>query len=192
MRGGEAQPLDAYDAARGGGQRQLEPLALVGRQIRGDRRPLRHGGLDLRPGEARRVGEREVHGAGGACEHRGGVGCDHRDPEQIAVALLHRHQRKRGEQKRQEQGEAVAVVESGEQHEEQQQAERRSGAGRQDIEPAALERDRQDIRALAAAHPIVHACAHQGRERGERVPAAPVYAGLKPIGHFRAAPALPG
>ncbi len=182
MRGREAQPLDAYDAAPGRGQRQLEPLPLLGRQIRGDRRLLRQGGLDARPGEVRRVGEREVHRAGTAREHRRCAGADHRDPEQIAVALLHRYQRKRGQRKRQEQGEAVAVVESGEQHEEQQHPERHSGAGRQDIEPAALESDRQHIQTLAAAHPLVHACAHQGRQRRERVPASR---------HLTAARALP-
>ena len=170
MRGGEPQPLDAYHAAAGCRQWQLEPLPRPRREVGQHHRPLRERGLEAHARDVVTVAESELQRARGPRKHCGRDGRDHLGAEEIAVALLHRDEREAREEEGEKQCEAVRVVQSREQHEEQQCRERQPGTGGQNVEPASLERHRQAIGPLAAAHPLRHAGIQPAGERCEGLP----------------------
>ena len=88
-----------------------------------------------------------------------------RDADQIAMREMHRDHSETGEQERDQQRDAVRVVEAGEQHDEHQRGERQPGARRQDVDAPRRDRDGQAVVALATACPGAGAAAqicHEG------------------------------
>ena len=96
-------------------------------------------------------------GAGGACHQR----------LEVAMTGVHRDHPERCEQEGQREAQVVAVVERAQQHRDQHQPEGGTEPGRQDVDPAAPQRHRIAVGALALADPVMHP-ATQGALRGVR------------------------
>src|SRR3982074_1849437 len=97
------------------------------------------------------------------------VGCLYRSAEQVSMAKMHRDQHEAPQQERQKQRQAATVVESRDEHEQQQHAKPHPGTGWQDVKPAPLERQRQSVRPLAAPAPGRHPSAEEAPHGAEDV-----------------------
>ena len=132
-----------------------------------------HPAGDVQARERSRVPQRQAGAARAAREHRRRVQGLDGEALEVAVALLHDHQAEGDQHEREEQRQAVGVVEPGEQHQAQQHAQGNAGARGQDVEPAPLQHHRQQVHALAAPHPHGQAPGCGAAQGREGVPAPP-------------------
>ena len=82
-------------------------------------------------------------------------------PEQIAMTELHRDQHEAAQEEGQKQSETVGVVESRDQHEEQQYEEPEPGPCRQNVESPPLQGHWQAIGTLSPTSPCRHPLAEK-------------------------------
>jgi hypothetical protein len=101
------------------------------------------GVLATEPQAKRRAGERLF--AGDARHH---------DASEIAVAVMHRDQRHAREQEGECEPQAVVVIHRREQHREQRERVDHAEARGQDVDVAAVDRDRQPVAPLAPSRPF--------------------------------------
>ena len=128
-RRGQAHTLDAHAAAARERERQVGTCAAAGGDV--DRDSFGPIGFAVEA-DARRVGaivQRDENAAVLAGEAVHGGDAAQRDAHEIAVREMHRDEREAREQKREEQRDAVRIVEAREQHHEQQRGERDARRG---------------------------------------------------------------
>ena len=99
-------------------------------ELHADHRPARERSFQARAHRGTGIGQTHLHAAGSAGKYRRRARRGDLGAEQIAVALLHDHEREACEDESQKQGETVGVIQSGEQHEEQQCCEGEPGTRR--------------------------------------------------------------
>src|SRR5690606_9227519 len=150
-RRGEALQADPAAARRRHAQR--EDLLRAGCDVDRADGPAARRELDLETRSGRPVHERDLELGPVPGEHRQRADQPNLEAEEVVVGVVHRDEPEPGEQEREHEAQARAVVQRAEQHREHAQREDHAEPGRQDVDPAPLEHDAGAVPSLAAPGP---------------------------------------
>ena len=136
MAGDDREALERDPAPALGRHRDPQRHLRAGRDVDGPGRVPIVRELDLVARRGRIVAHCDPKLGALAREH--GMRADQLDlgAEQVAVAMVHQHEREAGEQEREHEAQARAVVQRAEQHREHHRCEHDAEARREDVDPA--------------------------------------------------------
>ena len=92
-----------------------------------------------------------------SCEYGIGAGKTHFEPDEIALALMHRHEAKPDQHERQQEREIIVVVHRPQQHRECHQRKDQADAGWKYVNPSRLQARDGSINALTLSCPALNA-----------------------------------